>query len=72
VAVIKLQIMNIIKTSIVSFVLLHALELFSTLKYLLSAPAGVVTRVESLWGRMGESTRQVDGLFESLLAESFG
>jgi len=23
-------------------------------------------------GRMGESTRQVEGLFESLLAESFG
>jgi len=34
--------------------------------------AGMVTRVESLRGRMGESTRQVDGLFESLLAESFG
>jgi hypothetical protein len=27
--------------------------------------------VESLRGRMGESTRQVEGLFESLLAESF-
>ncbi len=34
--------------------------------------AGVVARVESLRGRMGESTRQVEGLFESLLAESFG
>ena len=34
--------------------------------------AGVVARVESLRGRMGESTQQVDGLFESLLAESFG
>ena len=34
--------------------------------------AGVVARVESLRGRMGESTRGVDGLFESLLAESFG
>jgi type I restriction enzyme S subunit len=33
--------------------------------------AGVVARVESLRGRMGESTRQVDGLFESLLAEAF-
>ena len=39
---------------------------------------GVVARVESLpvpvlWGRgrMGESTRQVEGLFESLLAEAF-
>ena len=34
--------------------------------------AGVVARVESPRGRMGESTRQVEGLFESLLAESFG
>ncbi len=42
--------------------------------------AGVVARVESLRGRMGESTRQasgracrdLEGLFESLLAESFG
>jgi len=34
--------------------------------------AGVGARVESLWGRMGESERQVEGLFESLLAESFG
>ena len=34
--------------------------------------AGVVVRVESLRGRMGESARQVEGLFESLLAESFG
>jgi len=34
--------------------------------------AGVVARVESLRGRMGESTRQVEELFESLLAESFG
>ncbi len=32
----------------------------------------VVVRVESLRGRMGESARQVGGLFESLLAESFG
>jgi hypothetical protein len=32
---------------------------------------GVVARVESLRGRMGESTRQVEGLFESLLAEVF-
>ena len=28
--------------------------------------AVVVARVESLRGRMGESTRQVEGLFESL------
>ena len=34
--------------------------------------AGVVARVESLRERMGESTRQVEGLFESLLSESFG
>ena len=33
--------------------------------------AGMVARVESLRGRMGESTRQVEGLFESLLAQSF-
>jgi len=42
--------------------------------------AGLVARVESLpltslgdfvRGRMGESERQVDGLFESLLAQSF-
>jgi hypothetical protein len=33
--------------------------------------AGVVARVEPLRGRMAESTRQVDGLFESLLSQSF-
>jgi hypothetical protein len=33
--------------------------------------AGVVRRVESLRGRMGESERHVEGLFESLLAEAF-
>jgi hypothetical protein len=33
--------------------------------------AGVVARVEFPPGRMGESTRQVEGLFESLLAQSF-
>jgi len=32
---------------------------------------GVVARVESMRGRMGESTRQVNGLFESLLTQSF-
>ena len=32
---------------------------------------GVVARVESLRGRMGESMRQVEGLFESLLSQSF-
>ncbi len=34
--------------------------------------AGVVAWVESLRGWMGESTRQVEELFESLLSESFG
>ena len=34
--------------------------------------AGVVARVESLRGRMGESTRQVEGLFDAILSESFG
>ena len=33
--------------------------------------AGAVTQVESLRGRMGESERQVEGSFESLLGESF-
>ena len=33
---------------------------------------GVVARVEGLRGRMSEAGRQVEGLFESLLAESFG
>jgi hypothetical protein len=47
-------------------------QLLTTLEYLLSALAGAVVRVESLRGRMGESTRQVEGLFESLLSESFG
>jgi hypothetical protein len=46
--------------------------LFSTLEYLLSGFAGVVRRVASLRESMGESERQVEGLFESLLAESFG
>ena len=33
--------------------------------------ADVVAQVEALRGRMGESERQVEGLFESLLAEAF-
>ncbi|NOH03012.1 MAG: hypothetical protein HND47_14170 [Chloroflexi bacterium] len=33
--------------------------------------AGVVARVESLRGRMSEGERQVEGLFESMLAQSF-
>jgi hypothetical protein len=32
--------------------------------------AGVVARIESLRRRMGESTRQVEGLFESVLSEN--
>ena len=32
----------------------------------------LVAWVESLLGRMGESERQVEGLFESMLSESFG
>jgi len=46
-------------------------ERLSTFEYLLPAFAGVVARVESLRGRMGESARQVQRLFESLLAEAF-
>jgi hypothetical protein len=33
--------------------------------------AGVMVQVESLRGRMDESVRQVEGLFESLLSEIF-
>jgi len=32
--------------------------------------AGVVARVESLRGRMSEGERQVEGLFEALLAQT--
>jgi len=42
-----------------------------TLKPVRSELACVVARVKSLRGRMGESMRQVEGLFESLLAQSF-
>jgi hypothetical protein len=38
---------------------------------LLEGFASVVARVESTRERMGESERQVEGLFESLLAEAF-
>lgn len=34
--------------------------------------AGVVARVEGLRSRKVESERQVEGLFESMLSESFG
>jgi len=63
-------------------------KLLPTFEYLLSALAGVVARavvepgrdIESLRGRMSESERQalgracrdLEGLFESLLSESFG
>jgi hypothetical protein len=63
-------------------------KLLSTIECLLSVLAGVVARrrtelvevVESLRGRMSEGDReaspsgerQVEGLFESLLSESFG
>ena len=40
--------------------------------YLQEEFAGVVARVEGLQGRMTEAGRQVEGLFESLLSESFG
>ena len=60
----------------------HGLRWISvTVKPVRSELAGVVARVESLplvslgdfvRGKMGESERQVEGLFESLLAESFG
>jgi hypothetical protein len=33
--------------------------------------AGVMRRVEGLRGRMSEAGRQVEALFESLLAEAF-
>jgi len=48
------------------------MELLSTLEYLLSTLACVVARVESLRGRMSDAGRQVEGLFESLLSQSFG
>jgi hypothetical protein len=47
------------------------MKLLTNLEHPLSAFVGVVVRVQLLRGRMGESTRQVEGLFESLLAQSF-
>jgi len=44
---------------------------FRTLLNLQEEFAGVVARVESLRGRMSEGERQVEGLFKSLLAQSF-
>ena len=50
----------------------HGLRLSRVMvKPVRSGFAGVVARVESLRGRMSEAGRQVNGLFESLLAESF-
>jgi hypothetical protein len=56
----------------------HRIEMkpISTLEYLFSALAGMVARVEGLRGRHSafearEVGRQVDGLFESVLSESF-
>ena len=51
-------------------------KLFCTLEYLISAFAGVVARVQGLQGRNSafeprEAERQVEGLFESLLNQSF-
>ena len=43
-----------------------------TVKPVRSELAGVVARVEGLRGRMGESTRQVENLFQSLLSDVFG
>ena len=45
---------------------------FSSCEFDCELLIGVVARVESLRGRMGESERQVEGLFESLVSESFG
>jgi hypothetical protein len=56
-------------------------EEFAPCASLRGSSTGVVARVESLplttfgdfvRGRMGESARQVENLFESLLARSFG
>jgi hypothetical protein len=46
-------------------------EEFVPFAALQGSSTGVVARIESLRGRMGESERQVEGLFESLLAEAF-
>jgi hypothetical protein len=46
-------------------------EEFAPYASLRGSSTGVVARVESLRGRMSEAGRQVSGLFESLLAESF-
>ena len=53
-------------------------EEFAPYATLRGSATGVIARVESLRGRMpplgiiSEAGRQVNGLFESLLAESFG
>lgn len=51
----------------------HGLRLScATAKPVRSELAGVVARVESLRGQMSEAGRQVEGLFELLLYQSFG
>ena len=47
-------------------------KIHSTLEYLFPTFVGVVAQVESLLARMSEVERQVEGLFEGLLSESFG
>ena len=46
-------------------------EEFASFVSLRGSATGMVARVESLRGWMGESERQVEGLFESLLHEAF-
>jgi hypothetical protein len=46
-------------------------EEFAPCAPLRGSSTGVVARVESLRGRMGEFTRGMEGLFERLLAEAF-
>ena len=50
---------------------LRKMEIIVPLLSLQEEFAGVVRRVEGLRGRMSEAERQVEGLFESLLRESF-
>lgn len=50
-----------------SFHSTHGQKIFVRIEF-----ANVVTQVESLQRRMGESTRQVEELFELFLSKSFG
>lgn len=47
-------------------------KLVTTLESLFSCFAGVVARVEKMRSQQAEGERQVENLFQSLLAESFG